>query len=158
MIRPAKHDEATILTRITFASKGYWGYPREYFAIWKHELTISPEYIEKNAVYVYEMDTTVAGYYSIVEFPEDIDVSGINLPKGSWLEHMFIEPRYIGKGIGSAMFRHLRNRCEEMGIGELGILSDPHSRGFYEKMGCQYVRDFPSTIKDRTTPYLILRY
>lgn len=157
MIRPAKPDEATILTRISFKSKGHWGYPQEYFGIWKHELTISPGYIEKNTVYVYEIGPDVVGYYSIAELPEDIDVSGIKLQKGYWLEHMFIEPNHIGKGIGSTMFLHLQDRCREMGIGELGILSDPNSRGFYEKMGCRYVRDFPSTIKNRTTPYLMLR-
>ena len=158
MIRSAKQNEAIILTGISFASKGYWGYPEEYFVIWKHELTISPGYIEKNTVYIYEIGNSVVGYYSIVELPEDIDVSGIKLARGFWLEHMFIEPRHIGKGIGSTMFRHLQDRCKEMGTGELGILSDPNSRGFYEKMGCRYVRDFPSTIKNRTTPYLILRF
>jgi ADP-ribosylglycohydrolase len=27
----------------------------------------------------------------------------------------------------------------------VGILADPNSRGFYEKMGCTYVREYPST-------------
>lgn len=157
MIRPAKPDDAPTLTRISFESKEHWGYPQEYFTIWKHELTINPGYIEKNNVYVYEIGGAIVGYYSIIELPEDIDVSGIKLQKGFWLEHMFIEPNHIGKGIGSTMFHHLQDRCREMGIGEIGILSDPYSRGFYERMGCRYVRDVPSTIKNRTTPYLMLR-
>ena len=95
MIRPAKQDEAIILTRISFESKGYWKYPNEYFAIWKQELTISPDYIEKNIVYVYQNSTTIIGYYSIVDLQEDIEISGIKLPKGFWLEHMFIKTRYL---------------------------------------------------------------
>jgi maltose O-acetyltransferase len=77
--------------------------------------------------------------------------------KGYWLDHMFIEPFSIGKGNGVKMFVHLRDRCGVRGVSELGILADPHSRGFYEKMGCDYMCEYPSTIKNRTTPYLKLK-
>ncbi len=157
MMRTAKKNEAEVLTKISFESKGYWNYPQEYFEIWNNELTITPGYIENNDVYVYEIDGAVVGYYSIVEIHEDIDISGIKIQKGYWLEHMFIEPLYIGRGIGSIMFRHLRASCVENGINKLRILADPNSKGFYEKMGCQYVSEYPSTIKNRTTPYLMLR-
>ncbi len=70
---------------------------------------------------------------------------------------MFIEPLHIGKGIGSIMFNNLRERFVNEGIVEMGILSDPNARGFYEKMGCQYVREYPSTIKNRTIPYFLFR-
>lgn len=156
MIRPAKKEEAEILTKISYKSKRYWNYPQEYFDIWKNELTISPEYIEKNEVFVFELSAAVVGYYSLVELPEDIEVSGITIKKGFWLEHMFIEPENIGKGIGTKMFDHLNKRCLLKDMNELGILADPNSRGFYEKMGCIYICDYPSTIKYRTTPYLQL--
>ncbi len=77
--------------------------------------------------------------------------------KGFWLEHLFIDPRHIGNGIGSKLFSHLRDRCKEMGRSELGILADPNSRGFYEKMGWRYIKEIPSNIKNRTTPYLRLQ-
>lgn len=157
MIRPAKKSEANILTKISFESKGYWYYPQDYFDIWKNELTISADYVEKNNVFVFEQGGSVVGYYSIVELPEDIEASGIKIRQGYWLEHMFIEPLHIGKGIGSRMFQHLSNWCSEVGIKEMGILADPNSKGFYEKMGCQYVEEYPSTVKNRTTPYLVFK-
>jgi len=157
MIRSARKEEAEILTKLSCKSKGYWNYPQEYFEIWNNELTINPEYIEKNEVVVFELDGAVVGYYSLVELPEDIEVSGITIRKGFWLEHMFIEPENIGNGIGTKMFDHLRKRCLSRGIDELGILADPNSRGFYEKMGCVFKRQYPSTIKNRTTPYLQLK-
>lgn len=157
MIRRAKREEAKILTKISFRSKEYWNYPQKYFEIWRNELTITPGYIEANEVFVFELDGDVVGYYSLVELSEDIEVSGITIDKGFWLEHMFIEPAKIGNGIGTRMFNHLRNRCHSRGINELGILADPNSRGFYEKMGCVFNREYPSTIKNRTTPYLQLR-
>jgi GNAT superfamily N-acetyltransferase len=156
MIRKAKIQEAEILTKISFGSKGYWNYPKEFYDIWSNELKISSDYIQNNDVFVFDNAGEIVGYYSIVELKDDIEVLGVRISKGFWLEHMFIEPRSIGKGIGTKMFDHLRKRCTYRGIKELGILADPNSRGFYEKMGCEYKGEFPSTIKARKTPYLKL--
>lgn len=144
------------MTGISFASKGYWGYPREFFDIWARELTITPEYIQKNDVVVFEMDGVLTGYYAVVDLQDDVWISGVRLSKGFWLDHMFVEPLSIRKGIGTRLFDHLKRKCVARGIVELGILADPRSRGFYEKMGCEYQYDYPSTIKNRTTPFLLL--
>ena len=157
MIRRAKIQEAEILTKISFSSKGYWNYPEEFYGIWSKELTISSDYIRKNDVFVFENESKIIGYYSIVDLKDDIEVSGIKISKGCWLEHMFIEPQRIGKGIGTKMFEHLLEWCTSQGFYKLGVLADPNSRGFYEKMGCEYKFEYPSTIKDRTTPYLHLK-
>jgi GNAT superfamily N-acetyltransferase len=157
MIRRAKIEEATILTKISFESKGYWDYPEEFFDIWSQELTISSEDIQNNDVFVFENVGRIIGFYSIVELKNDMVISGITLSKGFWLEHLFITPSSIGKGIGTQLFEHLRTRCASCGIDELGILADPNSRGFYETMGCEYRREYPSTIKNRTIPYLQLK-
>ena len=156
MIRPAYKEEARILTELSFASKGYWNYPASYFEIWKDELTIGAGYIEKNDVYVCIRETTIAGYYALVELENDVVISGITINRGHWLEHMFVRPKYIGGGIGTELFGHLRKRCEGLSIKRLGILADPNSKGFYEKMGCRYRREIPSTIQNRTTPFLTL--
>lgn len=107
MIRQAKIHEDEILTKISFDSKGYWGYTKDFFDIWSNELTISSDYIKNNDVFVFENDSVVIWYFSIVELKDDIEVSGIRISKGFWLEHMFIESRFIGKGIGTKMFDHL---------------------------------------------------
>jgi hypothetical protein len=70
LIKSAKKKEAKILTKISYKSKGYWNYPQEYFDIWNNELTISPDYIEKNVVFVFELGGALVGYYSLVELPE----------------------------------------------------------------------------------------
>jgi GNAT superfamily N-acetyltransferase len=157
MLRKAKTVESQTLTRISFSSKSYWGYPTEYFDIWNDELTITHKYIEENTVYVYEIKNKILGYYSIVELKEDFEASKIVMHKGFWLEHMFLLPGYIGRGIGTKMFTHIREICLLKGILKLGILADPNAKGFYEKMGCQYLDEFPSTIPNRTTPWLELR-
>lgn len=154
MIRSAKTEDSEALTTISFASKGYWKYPNEYFEIWKNELTISQDYIQGNDVFVYEDYGSIIGYYSIVNLEKDIEISGILINSGVWLEHMFIDPQYIGKGIGTKLFSHMREWCVATNIRKVGILADPNAKIFYEKMGCVYMREYPSTIRGRTTPFL----
>ena len=156
MIRRALESDAAMLTALSFASKRHWGYPDAYFDRWAPELTIDEDYIRANDVLVYEDNQTIVGYYAIVELREDVMVSGVKRAKGFWLEHMFVAPRHIGRGIGRQLFAHLRQRCRVRGINVLGILSDPNARGFYARMGCRYVGEYPSTIEDRTTPFLRL--
>ena len=155
-IRPAKIEESGTLTAISFASKKYWAYPDHFFETWKNELTISPDYIRQNWVFVCEGKTGIAGYYSMVYLENNMDFSGIVLSKGHWLEHMFILPAFIGKGIGTKLFEHLKIICRQNRINTISILSDPNAKGFYEKMGCRYVTEIPSTIANRTTPLLVL--
>ena len=156
MIRRANADDVEVLTEISFASKRYWNYPEEYYDIWSRELTISAGYIQNNDVFVFAKDDTVYSYYSIVELKENMEVSGISIPRGYWLDHMFVTPLRIGKGTGSKMFTHVREICATRGIKRLGILADPYAKEFYEKMGCVYIGEFQSTIEGRTTPYLQL--
>jgi hypothetical protein len=42
-IRRARREDAETLTRISFDSKRYWGYPEAYFEHWAAELTIDAE-------------------------------------------------------------------------------------------------------------------
>lgn len=156
MIRRAREGESNVLTSISFASKAFWGYPEEYFVQWAGELTLSERYIRDNDVFVYEDDGLVIGYYSLVENGGHIEIDGISLEQGTWLDHFFIEPDSIGRGIGSSLFAHLRQRCLLKHVSAVRILADPYSRGFYEKMGCRYQGEYPSTIARRTTPYLLL--
>ena len=157
MIRPAKITDSEALTKISFESKAHWEYPDEFLATWSNELTITPDYLENNEVYLFENDGVIIGYYSIIELKEDTEISAIKLKKGFWLEHMFIVPYCIRKGIGTILFNHMLDRCRNRGITELGILSDPNAREFYEKMGCKYHGEYPSTIANRTTPWLVIK-
>lgn len=156
MIRPAKREEADILTKISFSSKRYWQYPEEYYRIWESELTITAAYIDHNDVWVYETTHGILAYYSLVVLEKEITVGGIVIGGGHWLEHMFTLPSHIGFGVGTELFAHLCRNCSRIKVEELNILADPNARGFYEKMGCRYVKEFPSTITGRTTPYLVL--
>jgi GNAT superfamily N-acetyltransferase len=155
-IRPAQPQEAALLTTISHRSKRYWEYPDEYFEIWKDELTVTEQYITDNSVYVALKKDVVVGYYSIVEVEEDFEVAAIRIQKGFWLDHMFIEPDNIGQNIGTTMVDHLKSIWKDQQVEEIRVLADPNARGFYEKRGFRYIREYPSTIPGRTTPLLVI--
>lgn len=150
MISNADENESEILTSISFASKRYWKYPEEYFEIWKEELTITYEYINQNQVYVAKTDGKAIGFISIVEVEEDFQAGELTIKKGYWLDHIFIHPNYIGKNVGSELVLFAKVLCRKKNIGSLNILSDPNAKGFYSKIGAEYIREVPSNIKGRT--------
>jgi len=149
-IREANCLENSILSEISFAAKRYWDYPEEYFKIWKEELTVTQEYIEKNIVYVAEIDKVLVGFFLIVEVPNEFWAGKVFVKKGFWLEHIFIKPEYIRKGIGTKLMRYVNSICEEKGIDCLNIFSDPNAKGFYNKIGAKYIGESLSSIENRT--------
>jgi GNAT superfamily N-acetyltransferase len=157
VMRAAKVHEANALSRISLQSKRYWKYPEEYYQVWAKELLVTAEYIRNNVVFVCEEQGEAVAYYSIVLLEDNITISGIELSKGHWLDHMFVSPHLIGKGLGRQMFDHLNIWCLSTSVKTIHVLADPHSGGFYEKMGCEYQHEHPSTIPGRTTPLFVFR-
>ncbi len=136
--------DAKRLTQITLASKAYWGYSENWMTAWSRLLKIGPEYIENNEVYKLNLAGATTGWYALVIQP----------PTGV-LDHLWIRPEHIGKGLGRTLFRHALLIAREHEVKKLEIESDPHAVGFYTKMGAQYVRN---TISDmgRTLPVLAI--
>lgn len=153
-IRKAINGDQETLTELSFASKRYWQYPEHYYAVWQSELTITGSYLEQNSVYLIDNQAVTVGYYSMVLLEKSLVLQGQTLSRGYWLDHMFVLPEYIGTGLGRKLFAHLCTMCKTKKIRSVNLLADPYARGFYEKMGCVYVKDCPSTIEGRTTPLL----
>lgn len=157
IIREALPSENEILTNISFASKRYWNYPENYFKVWEDELTISEKYISENVVYVAEAKGAVAAYYSIVEVEADFWAGKTFVQKGFWLEHMFVIPEFIGRGIGKELYAHAKQYCRQNDIAQLMIFADPNAKGFYEKMGVQYQKECPSSIEGRNVSLFVTK-
>ncbi len=154
MIREAEIKEIFELTQIAFSSKRYWNYPNKYFKIWERELTITEEYLKNNEVYVYEKNEIKYAFYSILELKSDMKYKNETLKAGIWLDHMFIIPQKIRKGIGKELFIDCVEKIKRKGCKRFRILADPNAKEFYLKQGCNYIKEFPSSIEGRTTPLL----
>ncbi|SHI13427.1 GNAT family N-acetyltransferase [Desulfosporosinus lacus] len=150
MIRRAEDKENEILTLIAFKAKRYWKYPEEYFSVWMDELTITPDYINKNEVHVATVEGNAVGFISIVEVKSDFQVGDLMIRKGFWLDHIFVHPSFIGNRVGSELILFAKKLCEENNISCLHILSDPNAKGFYNRIGAQFIEEVPSNIKGRT--------
>lgn len=152
LIRPAEPEDSEVLTQIAFASKGYWNYPEAYYELWRDELTVTPEYIAKNRVFVAEAGMAPGGFAAVLQVEKAFRVGPVFIEAGYWLDHLFVSPASIGQGIGSALLEHVRKTCRDRGIAGLSLFADPHAAGFYEKAGAVFLKEVPSSIPGRTLP------
>lgn len=135
-IRKAKIKDAEILSDIAFSAKSYWKYPESWLKIWKDALTITPEFIESNKVYLAESDEKVVGFYALVLDGEKAQ-----------LEHLWVSPENIGGGIGKKMLAEAIEKAKSFGIKIIEIESDPNAEGFYQKQGAVKIGESKSEIE-----------
>ena len=127
-IRQATSDESAILTALAHMAKRYWGYPEEWIVSWKAELTLSREFIANNTVWVAMVEGEIAGCCALV-------LTG-SLAE---LEHMWIDPKHMGRGIGRTLFEHTARRAAQLGFQHMQLSADPNAEGFYERMGARRI-------------------
>src|SRR5258708_20513270 len=123
-IRRARPDEAGVLTEIAHVAKRHWGYPENWIRQWKSDLTITPEFIAKNEMYVAMNVEEIVGCCAIA-FSESL----------AELEHMWIRPEYIGTAVGRALFLHVKERAPNLKIPAHELSAHPNAHAFYERMG-----------------------
>ena len=133
VIRPGRADEGPRLKEIAVASKGYWGYEQKQVREWADRGDFSPERLTEVIVFVAELDGRSVGWSSLI--PQG---------KAAWLEDLWVEPRWIGQGIGGALFGHTAAHAQTLGATRLEWEAEPNALGFYKKMGAKHVRDSES--------------
>ncbi len=127
VIRDAERDEATELSNLAMRSKAYWGYSAEFMEACRRELSVSPSNIESSKFHyaVAERQGEIVGYYALER------LSGSEFE----LEAIFVEPKYIGSGIGRALINHAKGRAATIGGRTLFIQGDPNAENFYRAAG-----------------------
>jgi len=156
-IRKAQPIDSELLTEISFAAKKHWNYPDNYYDLWRNELTITKEYIHQNIVFEALYQDSVIGFYSIIENEADFHTGDIVVKKGFWLEHIFIKPEYHTLGIGLQLINHAKQVSRDSGITDLFIFADPNAKGFYDKVGAEYLYESKSSIPGRMIPVYVLK-
>src|SRR5438309_7696124 len=137
-IRLAKPDEAEILTQIAHAAKRYWKYPESWIEKWKPDLTITPEFISTNELFVAEIDGEIAGCCALI-------VTG---SRGE-IEHMWIKPEQMRRGVGRALFMHARSQAEKQGARLIELSADPNAEEFYARMGAKRIGEVAAEMDDQ---------
>jgi len=136
MIRKAQTENSEILTNIAVEAKRHWGYPESWIKHWEPQLTITPDYIDSNHVYVFEHDGEIRGFYALCEVDNKTE-----------LDHMWVLPAYIGSGIGKELFLDAMERAANMNVSEVELLADPNAAGFYEHMGAKQIGEVDAEIE-----------
>lgn len=134
-IRKASTEDADSLTHIAHEAKRYWGYPEHWIRHWQNDLTITPEYIENNQVFVAEAGDALVGFYALIFSNEKAE-----------LDHLWVMPGHIGTGVGKQLFIHAMRSAAGSDVGAVEILADPNAEGFYQKMGAYRIGEHISEI------------
>jgi GNAT superfamily N-acetyltransferase len=124
MIRKATSADAATLTTIAHDAKRYWGYPESWIAHWQDDLTISPDFVRDNLVYVAENEAELLGFYALIIRGDQAE-----------LDHLWVAPAHIGTGVGKELFLHALQNAARRDITTVAISSDPNAEGFYRKLG-----------------------
>ena len=119
-------DDAGVLTRIAFAAKRYWGYPERWIEHWSESLTITPEFVSENEVYVVFSGGNPFGFYALTGTGRELE-----------LEHLWVSPAWIGSGAGRLLFEHAMDSAASRGASSVKIEADPNAEGFYLRMGAK---------------------
>jgi len=151
-IRKANACDAQQLTDLALRSKAVWGYDKVFMAECADELRVDKHQVTAvgNICYVATLDKKVVGYYSVAFDTE------LNAENEAELEALFIEPDYLGLGIGKQLFLHAISKCQEFSLAKLHIQADPNAETFYIKVGAKLIGKTPSlSIKNRFLPQFV---
>ena len=143
----AKPDDAATLTEIAFAAKRHWGYPERWIDSWSHLLCVQPGFIAEHETYAAYVDGRPVGFYSLSRGTDRM-----------CLDHLWVLPQAMRRGVGRALFVHAVQRVREAGFDALEIESDPNAAGFYERMGACRVATTVTELEGRSRELPILVY
>lgn len=124
-LRVPERGELQAATELCLKSKAYWGYDADFMSACVPELTLSEDDLEQTRVVLALSDGMMAGVAQ-VSHAED----------GCFLEKLFVDPRFMGRGIGRALFQWSRLAASELGAREMIVEADPDAVPFYQAMGC----------------------
>jgi len=69
------------------------------------------------------------------------------------LDLFFVDPPFMGRGMGRVLFEAAVRSARLFGARTLTILADPNAAAFYERMGARFLRNAPSdAIPGRSLP------
>ena len=127
-LRPAVPADAAALTAIAHASKRHWKYPERWIAAWRDLLTIDAALIAAMRVVVAEDAREPIAFIAV-------DVRGPRVV----LEHLWVQPRALGRGIGRALVARAVAIAREAGATVLEVEADPNAEAFYARLGAMRV-------------------
>jgi GNAT superfamily N-acetyltransferase len=132
-------NESTELTSLIVKAKAYWEYPKEWLDAWKLDLKITPSFIEDNEVVLLTTEEITIGFFGL---------QCRSVDKAAYLEHLWVDPKYIGEGYGRLLFELACNKAAKIGHKTMELLADPNAEGFYSRMGATKIDEVHGKVLD----------
>ena len=145
--RSALATDAVKLSRLAQRSKAYWGYPQEFMLACEEELAVPAQAIERGEIhYEVALERQQLVGFSALEGLSDGEIE---------LGALFVDPPYIGQGVGRQLMTRAKSRAAQLGARVLTIQGDPHALAFYRAAGAKLCGERESgSIPGRMLPLL----
>ena len=135
IIRRACEAEADALTEIALSAKRHWHYPEDWIRRWQGALTISPGYVADYPTFVAVVGAEIVGF------------GAVQIAAGeAVLDHLWVLPQYMGRGVGRALFQHAEEIARANGAIRMRMVGDPHAEQFYTRMGATVYGHEPASM------------
>jgi GNAT superfamily N-acetyltransferase len=125
-VRRAAPEDFDRVREITIDAKAPWGYDRDVVCRWAAGLTF-PRDRERR---VAENDRTPLAWAALIPPRDDVCV----------LDELWVDPGWVGRGIGARLLRVVANRACEHGASALEWVAEPNGADFYETVGERRLR------------------
>jgi len=127
-LRPLALSELDTASALCLRSKAYWGYDEAFMEACVPILTLTKTNLENDRIIIADIDGKMAGIAHVL-LEEEV----------CYLDKLFVDPAYIGKGVGKALFNWTVTAAKDLGAPDMMIHADPDAAPFYQRMGC--IRD-----------------
>lgn len=145
-IRPARVEEADALTALARRSKAHWPYDEAMMAVFNRTIAITRDAIAAHVVLVHETGDAVDGVGVLIPGGDDAE-----------LDHLWVDPPAIGRGVGRRLFEALAEVARRRGARRIVLNADPHAEGFYLRQGAVRIGGHPvAEIPGRVLPRLAM--
>lgn len=147
-IRDARLDECDELSELALVSKRHWGYDEAFMERCRPELIVQRHDVEAGRVFVSEDSLGRRQGFAVV-LTDGADAVVLDM--------LFVDPLFIGHGVGRALVDEAVARARRDGATVMRIESDPYAAGFYERVGAVQVGTSRSWSTGRDLPLFELR-
>ena len=131
LIRRALPRDAALLTDLAARSEAHWGCDSAFMKMFRESYRITEAFIARNPAFVAEKDGAPVGFYAL---------------EGTSLEYFYLEPAWIGKGLGRILWNHLAEQCRQQQLRAIQMVCSPEPKAFYLKMGAEEIGEADSRV------------
>jgi len=147
-IERSRVADRDVLNALAFRSKCYWPYSLEYLTQCIPSLHLTDEDIEQWPVYMARDGEGILGFFALK-----------TLKGEDRLDHLWVDPRFIGKGVGRLLFARAAEEAKGLGWKQFRLAADPFAEPFYLRRGAVRIGLVQSRIKpDLYLPHMEYRF